>query len=114
MLKAAEQFVNIPAPCLAGWSNFLEAESIGDQEAADVQNAVFDGGFIQPRPGSTVFAAKPTGESASELQLMEATTSDGIDYIVAVYGASFHLYNPLVSDWVKLNQSYTPTETTLC
>lgn len=106
-----EQWMNVQAPCLGGWNNFLEAESIGDQEAADAQNVIFDGGFVQPRPGSELFAAKPTGESADPLQLIEATTSDGIDYLIGVYGASFHLYNPLVSDWVKLNQSYTPTET---
>lgn len=113
MLKPQEQFVNVQAPMLGGWVNFLEAESIGDQEAADVQNAVFDGGFIQPRPGSELFASKPTGESATELQSIQAVTSDGIEYIIGVYGASFHLYNPLVSDWVKLNQSYTPTSTDL-
>lgn len=113
MLKANEQWMNVQAPCLGGWNNFIEAESIEDQEAADVQNIVFDGGFIQPRTGSTLFAAKPTGESADPLQLIEAVTSDGVEYIIGVYGASFHLYNPLVSDWVKLNQSYTPTETDL-
>lgn len=108
-----EQWVNIQAPCLGGWNNFLEAESIDDQQAADAQNIVFDGGFIQPRGGSALFAAKPTGESAAPLQLIEAVTSDSLEYLIAVYGASFHLYNPLVSDWVKLNQSYTPTSTDL-
>lgn len=113
MLKLDEQFIGIQSPFLGGWNSFDEAESIGDQDAADIENMVFDGGFSSPRTGSAVFATKPTGESADPLQLIEANTSDGIEYIIGVYGASFHLYNPLVEDWVKINQTYTPTETDL-
>lgn len=114
MVKAQEPWVNVQSPCINGINNFLEAESIEDQDAADAQNIVFDGGFPQPRTGSVLFAAKPTGESADPLQLIRNVhTSDGIEYIVAIYGAKVYLYNPLVSDWVKLNQSYTPTSTDL-
>lgn len=109
-----EQWINVQSPCINGINNFLESESIEDQDAADAQNVVFDGGFTQPRSGSILFAEKPTGESAEPLQLMrKVATSDGVEYIVAVYGASFYLLNPLISDWVKLNQSYAPSSTDL-
>ena len=111
MLKEQEQWIDYQAPCLGGWNNFLEAEAIGDQDAADVLNVVYDGGFLSPRPGSVLFAAKPTGETAAPLQIMEAITSDGLEYLVAVYGASFYVRNPLTETWVKINQTYTPTET---
>lgn len=110
MLKN-DQWVNVQSPGLAGWNNFLEAESIDDQQLAEALNIVYNGGFISPRPGSELFAAKPSGESADGLQLMEAITSDGLEYVIAVYGASFYLRQPLVDAWVKLNQTFTPTET---
>lgn len=110
MIKSQEQFLNIQSPGIGGWNNFLESESIGDQDAADALNVLFDGGFVSPRPGSVLFAAKPTGETAAPLQLIKAVTSDGLEYIIAIYGASFYVRNPLTDEWVKINQTFTPTE----
>lgn len=108
-----QTFANIPSPGVLGWNNFTESESIEDQELADALNIVYDGGFASPRGGSSLFAAKPAGETGFPLQISKAKTSDGIEYLIAVYGAIFYVYNPLASVWVRINQTYTPTETTL-
>lgn len=112
MLKPQENWIDILAPGIAGWNIFLESEAIEDQELSEVSNMVYDGGYISPRPGSSLFAAKPTQTSNAPSQLFEnVSTSDGIEYIVAWYGDELYFYHPLVADWVQLNQTYTPTET---
>lgn len=113
MNRENEQWKTTIAPGILGWNVFQEAENIQDNAAADVKNAIYSGGFLSPRPGSSLFASKPTGASGDPLQLIEANTSDGLEYILAVYGAEFYLRNPLTDTWVKLNQDYTPTETAL-
>ena len=99
------------APGIAGWNVFNEAESIGDNESPEVVNAIYTGGFLAPRPGSNLFAAKPTHATGAPLQTIETQTSDGLEYIIAVYDNEFFLRNDDV--WVKLNQDYTPDETDL-
>lgn len=89
MIREKESWPTVPAPAIGGWNNFLEPEQIEDNQTPDIQNTVYDGGFVSPRLGSTLFAAKPTGETADPLQLIETQTSDGVEYIIAVYGASF-------------------------
>lgn len=113
MLKTGEQFQTVIAPGLAGWDVFNEAENLDDNASPDVKNAIYTGGFLAPRPGSKLFASKPSGVSGSPLQLMETQTSDGLEYVIAVYGGEFYLRQPLTDEWVKLNQNYTPTYTDL-
>lgn len=113
MKRAGEQFQTIPSPGVSGWYDFIESDNIPDDATPFLNNIVFDGGFASPRSGSRLFAAKPDGETASPLQLFEAKTSDGIEYILAVYGNKFYVWHPEVSAWQKLNGSYSPTETDL-
>ena len=113
MIKAGEQWLTVPAPGVAGWNSFLEAEQIADNECPEVKNVSYQGGFIAPRPGSVIFATKPSHASGDPLQTIEVGTSDGIDYIVAVYGNEFFLRNPLTNGWVLLNNTFQPTETDL-
>lgn len=110
MVKAGEQFQTVIAPGVAGWDVFNEAENLEDNASPEVKNAVYTGGFLAPRPGSNLFAAKPSGASGNPLQLIETQTSDGLEYIIAVYDdGEFYLRQPLTNEWVKLNQNYTPT-----
>lgn len=109
MVKDNEQFQTVIAPGLGGWNVFNEAEALDDNECADVKNVIYTGGFLAPRPGSKLFAAKPAGASGNPLQTIETQTSDGLEYILAVYGTEFYLRNELTDTWVKLNQDYTPT-----
>lgn len=88
MIKQNDQFQTVIAPGLGGWNVFNEAEALGDNESADVKNAVYTGGFLAPRPGSKLFAAKPSGAGAP-LQTIETQTSDGLEYIIAVYDNEF-------------------------
>jgi len=113
MLKPAdEQFLGVRLPGITGLNNFDDASAIQDTDLAGAQNVVFDG-FLQPRQGSALFASKPSGETGDPLQLMEARTSDGVEYLVAVYANHFYLWHPDTEEWVKINQTYTPTETAL-
>lgn len=102
------QFADIRSPGVKGLN---EGDEIEDQELADAVNVVFDGNIISPRPGSSLFAAAPQGEAGDPLQTMVAETSDGIDYLLAIYGNHFYLYHPTNEEWIRINNTYVPTET---
>lgn len=104
-------WISVKSPGVLGWNNFDEAESIDPQESPLVDNAIYDGGFTSPRPGSSLFAEKPTGETGSPLQLIETRTSDGLEYLVGIYDNHFYLYHPTIEDWVRINPTYIPTQT---
>jgi len=113
MIRLDEQWQAYKGIGVAGWNTFIEADQIQDTESPDVSNIIYRGGFLSPRPGSSLFAAKPSHATLAPLQTIEANTSDGIDYIIAVYGNQFFLRNPLTDTWVRLNPTYVPSETTL-
>jgi len=106
-------FLEVRTPGIKGWNTFDDSSVIDDQALADAQNIQYDDGFIRPREGRDLILAKPTGETAEPLQLIKTKTSDGVYYKIAVYGASFYLFHPDNKEWIKINQTYTPTETTL-
>lgn len=110
MLRSNEQWQSYQNLGIGGWNTFFEADQIQDTESPEVSNVIYRGGFLSPRPGSSLFAAKPSHATEDPLQTIEATTSDGIDYIIAVYGDEFFLWNPLTSQWVRLNPTYVPSE----
>jgi hypothetical protein len=112
MKRPSENFQDIASPGLAGWFDFVESDAIPDNASPQVNNVIYDGGFVSPRPGSRLFAAKPD-TSKKPLQMMECKTSDGIEYIIGVYENDFFLYHPEIENWQQINHTYTPAETSL-
>jgi len=111
--NADSNFLDIRTPGILGWNSHDDSSNIEDQALADSQNLQYDEGFIRPREGKTLFAEKPSGESADPLQSIGVRTSDGVKYKVVVYGNKFYLWHPDTEEWVRINQTYVPTETTL-
>ncbi len=108
-----DNWIDTKSPGILGWNSFDDPSSIADQELADVKNAVYDKGFISPREGVTLEMSKPSGESGDPLQMVIATTSDGIDYMLAIYDNHFYVWHDENEEWVRANVTYVPTETTL-
>jgi hypothetical protein len=114
MLKPEDNnWLDVKLPGILGWNIFKDSSAIEDNELADAQNVVYDNGFLSPRQGKILVLAKPSGETAYPLQIMSAKTSDGVKYKIAIYGNSFYLLHPDNLEWIKINQTYTPAETTL-
>lgn len=80
-----------------------------DIELSDVRNMIFDDGLLQPRNGSLLYAAKPTSETNSPNQILVATDSNGLQYMISVYGINIYLWDTINDQWIKLNQTYSPT-----
>lgn len=100
--------MNINKIGLGGLNTFDSPDNINDTELAKVRNMVFDDGILQPRMGSLLVLEKPTGETGSPFQLLVATNSNGVDFLIANYGTNFYLQDVANKEWIKLNQSYTP------
>lgn len=106
-------YVPIRLPGMGGWNSFLDASGIDDDQLADAQNVSYDNGFVSVREGSTLLYEKPDGESGDPLQLITAKTSDGIEYLIAIYANHFYVRHEVGDEWIRINQSYVPTETDL-
>ena len=100
---------------LSGLNTWDDPKDIADQECADILNMVFDEGMIKPRGGSYLYRAKPALETDDPFQMLVATTSDGIDYLIANYGVNFYLDDTINNQWIWLNPSggYIPYSTGL-
>jgi hypothetical protein len=110
-IRPDDKFLPLRNPGSKGWNAFDEPASIDDLELADVQNISYDDGYIRPRQGSTLLYGKPDGETGDPLQLIRAQTSDGLRYLIAVYGAHFYVRHPGTDEWIRINQTYAPTQT---
>lgn len=110
MIKTQETWQTVRG-LTGGWNSFNEAADIGDTEVIDPQNVIYDGGFIQSRPGSTKLTDKPVG-AGKPLQLFVARTSDGIEYTIGVYDNKFFLWHETNQEWVNISMTYVPTQTT--
>ena len=113
-IPITQNWIEVRQPGMAGMNTIVDQHDIKDQEAVDLKNMVFDQGVIGPRQGSKLFAAKPTGETGTPLEIMIAKTSDGINYIIAVYTSgtttnNFYIWDSVYSQWVSINGSYLPT-----
>lgn len=111
-VRPDDHFLPLRNPGSKGWNTFDEPASIDDLELVDVQNMDYDNGFISPREGSTLLYDKPAGEAGDPLQLIKAQTSDGIEYVIAIYANHFYVRHPTNEEWIRINQTYVPVETT--
>lgn len=93
---------------LGGINSFDDPKDISDVECTDILNMVFDNGTIFPRQGSYPYLSKPTGETADPFQMIVPTDSNGIDYMIMNYGVNFYLADTVNTQWIKINQIYTP------
>lgn len=108
VLPASSNLYPVQKFGLEGLNTFDDESDIEDIELADVRNMVFSNGLLQPRPGSLLYLAKPTEETNSPNQLLVATDSVGIDYMISVYANNFYLADTINTQWIRLNQAYTP------
>jgi hypothetical protein len=101
-------FLNVRRPASA-LNTFDDPQDIADTEAADVLNMVFDRGYPQPRKGSFLAYSKPTGETNNLLNTIVFTTSNRLEYLVAIYAPNFYVYDSVNSLFVPINGGYTPS-----
>lgn len=109
ILSETTKITDIQQIGLGGLNTINSPSDINDIELSNVRNCVFDDGILQPRKGSLLDLAKPSGETSNPFQLFVATDSNGIDYGIANYGTNFYLRDTINTQWIKLNQAYTPT-----
>lgn len=107
------QWLNIPGIGKTGLNTFDDPSLIKDTDLAEAENVTFDNGFLAPIKGSTLLFEKPDGETGDPLQLLEAKTSDGLQYLIPVYGNHFYLWHEENEELLRINNSYVPTETDL-
>lgn len=105
-------WVNFPGIGSKGLDTFNDASLIDNLALTEAENVTLDGGFLSPIKGSTLLTEKPTGESGDALQLITAKTSDGLEYLVVVYANHFYLWHDDNEEWLRINTTYVPTETT--
>lgn len=104
--QATSKIINKAA--LAGLNTFDDPKDISDQECAALTNMIFDDGVIYPRQGTFLHRAKPAGETAAPFQMLKATNSNGLDFMIINYGVNFYLDDTVNNQFIKLNQAYTP------
>ena len=113
ILPANSQLYPVDKYGLGGLNTYDDPSDINDIELADVRNMIYDNGLLYPRNGSLLYLAKPTGETSAPFQLLTATDVNGVEYMISNYGTNFYLADTINKQWIKLNQSYTPTTTGL-
>lgn len=96
-----------------GLNTVDDPSDIDIKNSPDMQNVVFDSGLVSPRKGSRLYAEKPVSESNDPLQSMTVSNSIGEKFLVTIYGNNFYYRDEVNDYWVKLNNTYTPTELTL-
>ena len=104
-----EKYASIKEVGMKGISSLIDPQNINDNELMDARNIVFDNGVISPRGGSAFLLAKPTGETSKPTQILVTHASDGIDFIIGVWGINFYLYDSVTPQWIKINGSVVPT-----
>lgn len=109
-MAVEQKFINLRKIGKGGINAFDDPQDIDDIDVADAQNVIFDNA-AEVRPGSSLKWAKPVGETNDLLSLFDATTSDGLHYVVAVYAPNFYLRDETNDQWIKITQGFTPGDT---
>lgn len=108
ILPSTTSLYNVNRFGIGGLNTFDNPKDIQDIELVDLRNMIFDNGILYPRRGSLLYLAKPAGETHNPTQMLVATGSTGVDYMITVYGNNFYLADTINTQWIKLNQAYTP------
>lgn len=106
-----ETFISYRGTGKQGLNTLADPQDIQPTEVADCNNVIFDSGYAEPRKGSTLAWTKPEGETNDLLALFAGRDSLGRNFPIAVYAPNFYLRDKLNNQWVKINQSYTPSST---
>lgn len=107
-LPSNAQFYTVNKVGMGGLNTFDSQKDIDDTEMSSIKNMVFTDGVLQPRGGSLLYLSKPEGETSAPTQMLVATNSLGIDYMIVVYGINFYLADNINKQWIKLNTGFTP------
>jgi hypothetical protein len=108
ILPSTSTLYNVSKVGLGG-ANFFDLPcNIDDTELASVKNMVFTDGLLQPRQGSQQVLGKPAGETGTAFQMLKATNSKGVDFLIAVYGTNFYLWDTINNQFIKINSVYSP------
>lgn len=110
-----DNFASIRKPGSKGMNTLDPAQDIDELEMANTRNTIISAGVFEPREGSSLLLAKPSGETGTPQTMIEGRGSDGTNFLIVSYGANFYLYDAGAipgtnSQWVKINGAYTPTD----
>ncbi len=105
------EFLSIRRVGMGGLVTKSDPQDIADIESPDLRNIFFEGGFPSNRFGTTLQLAEPVGETGVPTQLLKGMASDGTQYLIALYGTNFYLYDSVNVQWILLNNGLTPTLT---
>lgn len=103
----ASKKYSIDKVALSGWNDFDDPKDIGDTESVDVLNMVYDNGIIYPRNGSLLYRDKPAGETQMPFEMLVATTSNGFDRMILLYGNHFYVDDSVNNQWINITQNIT-------
>lgn len=78
-------------------------------QSPDMRNIQYENGYIQPRYGSTLMLAMPAGETGAPQQILVTKTSDGLSYLIAVFGSHFYLFESSTPQWLNITGSVVAT-----
>lgn len=105
------KFINIKPYGLGGLVTKYDPQDLDESQSPDLANVILDNGYVQPRYGSTLLLAAPTGETAKPTQLLVARTSDGTAFMISVFeGQRFYLLDPQAPQWINITGTLTQTE----
>lgn len=98
----------ISEPGKTGLHTLIDPQDIADTDIADCKNVLYNGGFVIPRQGYIQTFPKPAGETGTPLNAMTAKTSiDANNYLIAVYGINFYLWDPTNAQTILINGAVT-------
>lgn len=110
MVKDRQTWMDVRS-LIGGWNTYDDPSNIADIELVDINNMIYDGGILQLRQGISLLYEKPDGETGEPLQLIVPKTSDGVEYLIAIYANHFYLRHDVNDEWLRINQTFVPVET---
>ena len=106
-----DKFLSLRQFGSTGWNALDDSQDQKDTDLSDVLNMTYDKGYATPRGGSSLAFDLPSGETNALLNLFAARASDGTNYAIAVYAPNFYFRDDVNGQWVKINNTYTPSST---
>lgn len=92
-------------------NTYDDPQDIADTECSDCLNVVFERNGPSPRKGSVLAWSKPTGETGTIRNTINAINSARVEYTLAIYGTNFYVRDETNNQWIKINGAYTASAT---